>query len=266
MCRGDERPHLRRVVRGIAHPHAARRVDEKVEEAVVDRLLDQDARARAAVLARVVEDRVRRRGSRLLDVGVLEDHVRRLPSELERDALDRPGRALHDEAPDLRRPGECDLRDVGMLDQALPHDRALADEDVHDAVRNPGLEAQLAEPQRGERRQLGRLEDDRVATGERRPELPAGDVRREVPRDDEPDDAEWLTERGSDSAGHGDRLAAVLVDGSGVEVEDLRHHADLAARSGDRLAHVLRLDPSELLGVLLDQRRESPKKAASIGR
>ena len=38
-------------------------------------------------------------------------------------------------------PVKCDLRDVGVLDQALPDDRALADEDVHDAVRDPGLEA-----------------------------------------------------------------------------------------------------------------------------
>jgi hypothetical protein len=31
----------------------------------------------------------------------------------------------------------------------------------------------------------------------------------------------------------------VLVDGAGVEVEHLGDHADLAARSGDRLADVL---------------------------
>ena len=42
-----------------------------------------------------------------------------------------------------------------------------------------------------------------------------------------------------DAAGDGDRLAVVLVDRAGVEVEDLRDHADLAARAGDRLADVL---------------------------
>ena len=55
-----------------------------------------------------------------------------------------------------------------------------------------------------------------------------------------------------------DRLAVVLVDRAGVEMEDLGDHADLAARAGDRLADVLRLDSRELLGVLLDERCESP--------
>ena len=81
----------------------------------------------------------RRRGG-LLEVGVLEDHVRRLASELERHALDRSSRALHDEASDLGRPREGDLRDVRVLDEALPDDRALADEHVDDAVGDPGLE------------------------------------------------------------------------------------------------------------------------------
>ena len=103
------------------------------------------------------------------------------------------------------------------------------------------------------------------AARERRPELPARDVRREVPGDDQPDDAERLAKRRRDTACDGDRLAAVLVDRAGVEVEDLRDHADLAARAGDRLADVLRLDPRELLGVLLDERREPPEKARTVG-
>ena len=70
----------------------------------------------------------------------------------------------------------------GMLDQPLPDDRALADDDVDDALGDARLERELAEPQRRERRQLGRLEHDGVAAGERRPELPRGDVEREVPR------------------------------------------------------------------------------------
>ena len=52
------------------------------------------------------------------------------------------------------------------------------------ARRDPGLEHQLAEPQRGQRRLLGRLEHDRAAGGERRGELPGRHQQREVPRDD----------------------------------------------------------------------------------
>jgi hypothetical protein len=49
-------------------------------------------------------------------------------------------------------------------------------------------------------------------------------------------------------------------------VEYLRHHADLAARAGDRLARVARLDARELLVVLLDERREPAQEARPVGR
>src|SRR5262249_28615993 len=148
-------------------------------------------------------------------------------------------------------------RDVRVLDEALSDDRALPDDDVHDPLGDPRFESKLADPKRRQRRQLGRLEDDRVPTGECRPELPARDVGGEVPGDDEPDHTEWLAERRRDTPSHGNRLAAVLVDGAGVEVEDLRDHPDLAAGAGDRLADVLGLDTSKVLGVLLDERREA---------
>ena len=81
-----------------------------------------------------------------------------------------------------------------------------------------------------------------------------------------PDDAERLAEGRVHPARDGDRLAVVLVDRAGVEVEDLGDHADLAARARDRLADVLRLDLGELLGVLLDERREPPQQARPVGR
>ena len=109
------------------------------------------------------------------------------------------------------------------------------------------------------------FEDDRVPAGERGAELPAGDIEREVPRHDQADDAERLAEGDVDAAGDGDRLAVVLVDGARVEVEDLRDHADLGARAGDRLADVLRFDPRELLGVLLDERGEPAQEGGAIG-
>ena len=97
-----------------------------------------------------------------------------------------------------------------------------------------------------------------------RPELPARDVRREVPGDDEPHDAERLAEGGSDASGDRNRLAAVLVDRARVEVEDLRDHPDLTARAGDGLADVARLDPGELLGVVLDEGCEAPEKTRPV--
>ena len=87
-----------------------------------------------------------------------------------------------------------------MLDQPLPDDRARPDDDVQDALRDPGLERELGKAQGRERRQLGRLEHDGVPAGERGAELPARDVEREVPGHDQADDAERLAERGGDAA------------------------------------------------------------------
>jgi hypothetical protein len=49
-------------------------------------------------------------------------------------------------------------------------------------------------------------------------------------------------------------------------VQHLRDHADFAARAGDRLADVPRLDPCELLVVLLDERREAAEERRTVGR
>ena len=117
---------------------------------------------RAAVLAGVREDRERRRLGRRVEVRVGEDDVRGLAAELERDPLDRlrgPGR---DRAPDLGRAGEGDLGDVGVLYQPPAAFRAGSGDDVEHALGEPGVEGDPLELERGQRRQLGRLEHDRV--------------------------------------------------------------------------------------------------------
>jgi hypothetical protein len=78
------------------------------------------------------------------------------------------------------------------------------------------------------------------------------------------DHAERLPEGHVHAPRDGDRVAVVLVDRSGVEVEDLPDHRDLAAGARDRLAHVLRLDSRQLLRVLLDQAREPAQQPRPI--
>ena len=86
---------------------------------VVERLLDEQARARLAALARRVEDRPGGARERAPEVGVREHEVRALPAELERDPLHRVGREPHDLAARLRRAGERDL-----VDARVPHEVA----------------------------------------------------------------------------------------------------------------------------------------------
>src|SRR5207245_4126165 len=71
---------------------------------------------------------------------------------------------------------------------------AEAADDVDDAVREPRFGYQLAEAQRSERGLFGGLENDGVAAGERRTELPRGHQEREVPRDNLAADADRLAQ------------------------------------------------------------------------
>jgi hypothetical protein len=57
----------------------------------------------------------------------------------------------------------------------------------------------------------------------------------------------------------------VLVDGAGVEVEDVGHHRHLGPRAGDRLADVPGLDLRKLLGVLLDEPGQPPQQPRAVG-
>lgn len=90
---GDQRAHLRLLVGGVADDDGLDRRGEKVDEAVVDGALDEDAGAGAAVLAGVVEEGHGRSGRGGLDVGVGEDDVGALAAQFEGDALEQ-GRAL----------------------------------------------------------------------------------------------------------------------------------------------------------------------------
>ena len=117
------------------------------------------------------------------------------------------GGARHHLIADLGRPGEDDLAHVGVRDEPLPDDRTPAGQHLEQSVGQPGLERELAEPDRGERRPLGGLEQHGVARGERGREPPRRDRHREVPRHDDADDAERLVEGHVEAAGDRDLLA-----------------------------------------------------------
>ena len=88
MRRGDERTHPRVAVQRVAEPDGAspwRRPPRR--NCVVDRLLDEDARAGRAHLALVDEHAEQRAVDGRLEVRVREEDVRRLAAQLERDAL-----------------------------------------------------------------------------------------------------------------------------------------------------------------------------------
>ena len=225
------------------------------------RALDQDPRARAAVLAGVAEHRRRRRGRGGLEVGVGEDDVRRLAAELERHPLDRLRGAGGDPAADLGRAGERDLGDVGVLDQAAARRPS------------PGPATTLSTPSGSPASSAIRSSSSAVSgvssAGFSTTVLPAASAGAtfheaitsgKFQGDDQPDDAERLAEGHVDAAGDRDRLPEQALRRAGVVAEALDDHPDLAAGVADRLAGVARLERRQLLGRA---RRARPRAAAA---
>src|SRR3954447_11519761 len=147
MRRGDQRTHLRFVRERLADFHFLKRVDERFREAVVDRLMHEDAAARAAILARVAEGRGDRGGDGAIEIAIVEDHVRRFPAELQRDALDVVGGGAHHVHADFGRAGERDLAHQRMTDQRFADDGALSRHDGEHAFRHACLERELRDLQ-----------------------------------------------------------------------------------------------------------------------
>ena len=150
------------------------------DELVVDRRLDVDALDRdaglAAVLHRVVDGGV----GGALEVGVGEHDHRVLAAELERHRGERARGALHDLLAGRGRAGEH--HHVDLVDQRLRRSRRRPVATWKTPSGRPHSRIALGHQQRGERRDLGRLEDDRVAGGQRRDAVAEGVRQRVVPR------------------------------------------------------------------------------------
>ena len=123
-----------------------------------------------------------------------------------------------------------------------------------------GLAADLGEQQRGQRGGLGRLEDDGVAGGQRRGDLPRQHQQREVPRDD-------LAGHAERARGRAEARVVELVGPARVVEEVRRGQRDVdVAGLADRLAVVQRLEDGELAGALLQQPGDAEQVLAAVGR
>ena len=149
-------------------------------------------------------------------------------------------------------PVKATLATSGCSTSRCPHTEPGPGHHAQHALGQPRLQRDPLQLERRERGELGRLEDHRVAGGERRRDLPRGDREREVPWRDQPDHAERLPERHVHPARHRDRLAGQALGGAGVVAERVDDHAHLAAGVGDRLAGVARLERGQRLAVRVE--------------
>ena len=188
------------------------------------------------------------------------------PSSSETGARRAPA-ARRDLLPGRLAAGERDLGDAGMLDERAPG-LARAGDDVEDAGREAGLlgEAQRLDHAGG--RVLGRLDDDRVAGRERRPERVHRQQHRRVPGDDDPDDAERLAQRVVEDARAVERDDAPLdlVREPAEVVEPLRDHPELREHLLVELAVVGDLDRGDLLRAVGDEIGEAHHQPAAARR
>ena len=177
------------------------------------------------------------------------------------------GGAGGDRAADLGRSGESDLRDVGMLDEA-PARRCCRDPTTTLTTPSGSPASSASSPKRIA---LSGVSSAGFSTtvlpaASAGAELPGGDRQREVPGNDQPDDAERLADREGLAPGDRDRLAEQPLGRRRVVAERLDRHPDLAARVADRLAGVARLEQRELLVVLLEHDDERAQTLGPRGR
>lgn len=165
---------------------------EALDELVVDALLHVDTRASTAALAVVEEDTEVDPRDGVVNVGVLEDDVRRLATELKGDLLQvRASGSLEDLATDNGRASEGDLVDVHVRGDGRTGDLTKTGEDVDDTWREAGLLDELGSDQATERSLLGGLQDDGVTAGNRGADLPCPHEQREVPAGTMSDDGPY---------------------------------------------------------------------------
>ena len=132
----------------------------------------------------------------------------------------------------------------------------------------PASSSSFAKYEGRQRRELGRLDDDGAAGGERRRDLAGRHREREVPRRDEEARTDRMLRHDHAAGALGVRPVAAL-DARGLLAEpadELAAVGDLAARLGERLAHLDRHEQREVLLALLQQIERAAEDLRALAR
>jgi hypothetical protein len=202
-------------------------VGEARHEFVVERRIDEHARARFATLPGRVVDRPDRARDRIVEIRIGEHEVRALAAELERQPLDRLRAEPHDLAARLRRAGERNLVHARMPHEIRAGARPVTGKDVDRTRREADLGCELGDSQHAERRLRIRLQHDRATGCERGRELPHRHQQRVVPGNDLRADADRLLQ------GVGEERAADRIRAAGDRAHDGREEAEVLGCPAD---------------------------------
>ena len=227
--------------------------------------MHKDPRAIGTDLPRGIEIRQNRRADGVVKIGILEHDQRRFAAQFHRDVAHPFGGGGIDAAPGRHRPGQRHLGDMRIGHQRRTH-RAAPLHHVENARRQARIAQDLGQFQRAERGFLAGLEDHRIAHGQRRRGLPAGDLAGIVPRPDPGADAQRLTHGIGPILAQRDMLAG---DAGGQPAKEFQRigtrgpvgHAGFL----NRLAGIERFQLGQFLGPLADDRGGAGQHPAAFG-
>lgn len=228
---------------------------EASDEFVVDLLVDQDTRTGAAALAVVEEDtKVGPRDS-VVNVGIVEDNVGRLATQLESDLLQVTlGSGLQDHTANDGRTSEGNLVDVHVVGDGVTGHTTETRDDVDNTGGEASLLNEFTHVQTRERGLLSSFQDNGVTGRDGRTNLPCPHENREVPGNDLTANTNGLVAGVGESLGVGvDGLTVDLVGPASVVADTANSHTQVNLGHGEGLAVVQGLNGGELLNVPLDQ-------------
>src|SRR5256712_2477644 len=265
---GDEGAHLHVVLQGGPEPQFLRLLLELGEVRGRDRLLHEQLRPGPAHLTGVLERAPQSALDGPVDLRVREADLRILAAEFEGCRHDSIRDDAEELLPGVRGAREGDGVDVGMRRESAADLPAGACDDVHDPGGEARCRRELSEFEGRERGERGRLQDDRIAGGERGGHASGREEQRIVPRRDVGRHAERLPQ-GVIEPGTRDRDRVTLnfICHPGIIFEQLVDVRDVAFRFAQRLPNVLGLEPRELVKMvphLLAQEPEQPSPFARI--
>lgn len=170
---------------GVANDVLLRTLLEPLDKLVIDALLDVDTGTGTAALAVVEEDTEVDPRDGVVDVGILENDVGGLATELESDLLQvGRGSSLENCAANDGGTSEGDLVDVHVGRKSSTSDLTETGNDVDDTRRETGLLDELGGNKTTKRGLLSSLQDNGVTASNGRTDLPCPHEKREVPGND----------------------------------------------------------------------------------
>src|SRR3984893_17191066 len=175
-----QRPDLRSRLGAFIDDSLAGQPPEFLAEFVILRIMNVEALDHDAALAGIEGRAGEQLGRYFLWIDVVEHNGGVVAAELQREALQRAGRAFHDFPAGRSRARECDFGDVRMAGERLPKIVGV-DNDV-DHPRGQNIGAQLTQSKRRQRGRRRRLGDNGVAGKQRRRDLRGQQDHWHVPR------------------------------------------------------------------------------------